>query len=422
MTLDTKTNQSELLYIATGTAIFAVIGSPEAIEDGGRGSLAIDLSTGNAWLKTSGLGTLTGWVMIATGSAGTTINPTNNVLPRRLSGTAFADSPLHASGTTLVGIGGLTSSQPGLKANGANLQLRLANDGGFTSAEAATFRAVDGGGTTRAYLLESGAVGLLIVNSNGGLLAQNNANALSGASDTGLIRTAAGVWRVSNGGTGAGRLLIGQNGVLAQALLHVEPTGIADIPFWANLPSGSSADIFRGYNNSNLRFFVTSGGKIAGSLNNTATQYRPEGQVGTSVSDAGNSGASPTSIASYTLPANSFSTVGDVLKASISGSFAGNGNNKNIEILFGGNLIFDTTALPFAGGTWNVEVEIFYTSASAQRCVVKWLSSNALLQFDVLYTATAVSWASNQTLTVRATGAASNDIVARTALYSASPG
>lgn len=421
--LDQLSRLSGIFYTATGVGFYSGSGSPEgSAESGfaGAGSIYTDTSNGNVWRKTTAISSNTGWVQIVSG-AGTTINPTDNVIPRRLNGTTFADSPLHASGTSLVGLGGLTASQPGLKANGANFQARLANDSNFTSLEASTFRSVDAGGTVRAYLLESGGVGLIIVNNAGGLLAQNNANALSGASDAGIVRTAPGVWRVSNGGTGAGRLLIAQNSVIAQALVHSEPSAVGEIPFWANIPSGSSADLYRGYNNNNLRFFVTSAGKIAGSLNNTATQYRPEGQLGTTVSDTANSGTTPTTIASYTVPASSFSAVGDCLRASITGTFAGNANNKNVEVLFGGSLIFDTTALPFAGGAWNVEVEIYYTASSAQRCVVKWMSGNSTLSIDVTYNALALSWASNQTLSVRATGGATNDIIARTAIYSVSP-
>lgn len=53
---------------AGGLKLFALQGSPEGFSDGNRGSLCIDSLTGKMYIKTSAIGTLTGWVVLGTQS------------------------------------------------------------------------------------------------------------------------------------------------------------------------------------------------------------------------------------------------------------------------------------------------------------------------------------------------------------------
>lgn len=79
--------------------------------------------------------TLSGYANNPSGGGGTTINPTNNVLPKRSNATTFADSALTDNGTTVVStetiqtIGGTISSTPvnGVQIGGATPGVAAAN-------------------------------------------------------------------------------------------------------------------------------------------------------------------------------------------------------------------------------------------------------------------------------------------------------
>lgn len=62
---------------------------------------------------------------------GTTINPTDGVIPYRSNSTTFADSPLYRVSSTMIGIGGTSSSFPGLTNNGARLDFKKADNSGY---------------------------------------------------------------------------------------------------------------------------------------------------------------------------------------------------------------------------------------------------------------------------------------------------
>jgi hypothetical protein len=84
-----------------------------------------------------------------------------------------------------------------------------------------------------------------------------------------------------------------------------------------------------------------------------------------------NSGSEATDLISYTLNKNIIQNNKDYIEILMCGTYAANGNNKQIEILFGSQTIFDTTALAINGGAWIFEIKIIRTSSNTQDIFVK---------------------------------------------------
>lgn len=85
-------------------------------------TLPIDDGTAGQFLQTDGIG-VTSWQSVA---AGTTINATDNVLPKRLNAGAFTDSRISDNGTDIVvnsGVGEATLGDTGFVGNGVNVSL-----------------------------------------------------------------------------------------------------------------------------------------------------------------------------------------------------------------------------------------------------------------------------------------------------------
>jgi len=198
----------------------------------------------------------------ATGGGGTTINPTDGILPYRLNSTTFADSPISRLSSVSVAVGFNSAPTTGViyvnydtsrtKAvlevdNTQNGQIRIKADGANGQLIAITARNSSSG---TASFTNGGTYGF-----------DNQITAVTryalGASfatpDTGLDRFAAGVIRVSNASTGLGSILIGSstdsltgnftvmssnaatNSLVPVARLGVNSTGTAADGFGASL-------------------------------------------------------------------------------------------------------------------------------------------------------------------------------------------
>jgi hypothetical protein len=70
----------------------------------------------------------------------------------------------------------------------------------------------------------------------------------------------------------------------------------------------------------------------------------------------------------YTLPANSLATNGDLVRVTMSFRCAANATTKRIQIKFGGTMLLDSSAIAHNGSVINVIVYIVRTGASAQYC------------------------------------------------------
>jgi hypothetical protein len=124
-----------------------------------------------------------------------------------------------------------------------------------------------------------------------------------------------------------------------------------------------------------------------------------------SIERVGNTSSTATDLVDYIFEKNQLKNNGDILTFSFKGTYASNGNNKQLEIEFGSQTIFDTTALAINGGAWIFDVEVIRTSASTQDIFVKAFYN------DLAKTAYIAGIQSdNITIKLTATGVATDDI------------
>lgn len=128
-----------------------------------------------------------------------------------------------------------------------------------------------------------------------------------------------------------------------------------------------------------------------------------------SVGAVGNTGASETDLVSTTINFGTLQLNGSSLHIFAAGNTAANGNNKTLQLYFGGSSVFSTGA--FAGNniSWTFQGEIVRSGGSAQVVYGQFLGS-ATLTSKIITTTSAISLASNQVLKFTGTGTASSDI------------
>jgi hypothetical protein len=135
-----------------------------------------------------------------------------------------------------------------------------------------------------------------------------------------------------------------------------------------------------------------------------------------SIDRVANAGSGATDLVDYIFEKNQLKNNGDILTFSFKGTYAANGNNKRLQISFGSQTIFDTTALAINGGAWIFDVEVTRTSASAQDIFVKSFYN------DLSKTAyIAGTQSDNITIKLIATGVATNDIELKNYIFNLNP-
>lgn len=140
------------------------------------------------------------------------------------------------------------------------------------------------------------------------------------------------------------------------------------------------------------------------------------GIIVNSVDRVANTGSAVTDLVDYIFEKNQLKNNGDILTFSFKGIYAANGNNKRLQISFGSQTIFDTTALAINGGAWIFDVEITRTSASTQDIFVKAFYNDLS---KTVYIAGTQS--DNITIKLIATGVATNDIELKTYIFNLNP-
>lgn len=84
-------------------------------------------------------------------------------------------------------------------------------------------------------------------------------------------------------------------------------------------------------------------------------------------SSGGNVGTGETDLATYTLPAGTFSADGKVLRITAWGTYAATANNKTVRVYFGGtNLAPGSGTVTINNGRWYADCRVIRTGASAQ--------------------------------------------------------
>jgi hypothetical protein len=135
------------------------------------------------------------------------------------------------------------------------------------------------------------------------------------------------------------------------------------------------------------------------------------GVINRSSTQTGNGAGSETDLFSYTLPASTLVTDGEIIEFSIAGTYAANGNSKTINVKFGSTTIYTTGGLAINAGEWVIKGTIMRTGASAQKCWITAQSSDALLVSDAEYATASESTGSTIQLRVTGNGAGASDVV-----------
>jgi hypothetical protein len=138
------------------------------------------------------------------------------------------------------------------------------------------------------------------------------------------------------------------------------------------------------------------------------------------ITDAGNSGTSETDLYSITLSASTLDADKEKIEAQYAGVFVFSATaTRRLRIYFAGTSIFDTGALTLAAaGTWDIYLTLIRTGSTTGRAIVSMTVQGAPL---AAYTAetdlTGLDFTTTNILkitgTAAATGAATNDIVAK---------
>lgn len=251
---------------------------------GSCGAQRIELTTaGVVWVCASGTWTSSG--------GGTTINSTNGQLPYRVNSTTFGDSAFASNALNSTYLSATSG------ASGAGLTLSVA-----------------GGGTNESLFVRARGAGLITFQNSTGITAAwfdvtNNIFFLNGQSvnldwgarmkfgaggsglDVGFSHKSAGILRLDNASTGAGRLLIGTSTDTADAQLSVYSQSTTRPSLKLNMPSGTSGsqEAFGVYDNGTLSYAIHTDGKIV----------YVSGNTGTTVGAAGGASALPATPTGY---------------------------------------------------------------------------------------------------------------------------
>lgn len=131
------------------------------------------------------------------------------------------------------------------------------------------------------------------------------------------------------------------------------------------------------------------------------------GTLTVDTTQTGNVGTGEDDLVNYTLPASVLNTNGEFIEIEAAGTFAANGNNKELRLRFGSTLLADTTAVAANSGSWKITARVYRTGAATQKAIADILSDNALVTDLANYTTPTETLSG--TIAIRVTGEATND-------------
>lgn len=108
----------------------------------------------------------------------------------------------------------------------------------------------------------------------------------------------------------------------------------------------------------------------------SATTYVPCGTIHVDLGSYANVLAGETTLATYTLLANTLNNDEECIEVTAFGSFTANGNNKQLKLKLGSTTLYDTTSLALNSGSWVINAKIIRSSVAVERCAVTMLTSN----------------------------------------------
>lgn len=191
--------------------------------------------------------------------------------------------------------------------------------------------------------------------------------------------------------------------------------GSAAVPFWG-FSTSSDCGMYRGTGSSIglatsgvARLFIDSAGKVT--IYQGTTLHGAMSTVYSQVNSVGNVGTGEDNLHSFSVPSGGFAANGDSFEVKCAGTFAANANNKRVKLKFGAITLFDTTALAFNTGDWQINARIFRTTTTTGKSIVTWTCNNVTLTTTVDYQAWAFNFLTANTLVVTGEATADNDIV-----------
>lgn len=136
------------------------------------------------------------------------------------------------------------------------------------------------------------------------------------------------------------------------------------------------------------------------------------GVVNNNITSAANSGGGATDLMKYTLGANALKTTTDYVEIEAFGTFAANGNNKSISLIFGSTTIYSIVSTAINSGSWSLRARIIKKTNTTQEIIVEGNGTNSVL-IKTVYTSGAEDLTTALDIKINATGVATNDIVQR---------
>lgn len=132
-----------------------------------------------------------------------------------------------------------------------------------------------------------------------------------------------------------------------------------------------------------------------------------------------NTGSAEATRYSAQVPGAVLLRTGAMLRFSLTGRFAANGNLKRLKIHYDDFLpstgvVFDTGLLVFNDSQWWLDLKCFSTGLNAQKWVARWMCDSTLLPTDVQHSTTARSDITSSFVSVRVKGDVAGDVTMET--------
>lgn len=138
-------------------------------------------------------------------------------------------------------------------------------------------------------------------------------------------------------------------------------------------------------------------------------------------STKGNVGSAETTLFTGNVVPSKFFNPGWQIIVQAFGTFASNNNAKELKLYLNNVVIYDSTALIVNSGTWSIEALIIVTGSSSEQILITTISSNVVLPTTAIYSAGTVLMGTTNTITLTATGVATNDIVGQGMILTTQP-
>lgn len=378
-------------------------------------------STNDLWRAANVTGNTVTLGFVAPGSLGfPTINATDNFIPYRSSSSGFSDSPIRRIGASEFGFG-IAATDASFKQDNtfANnlIAVMSANTtiAGNFAVRSLYFASVPNNSNT--------IIGGFVQSANESRwardftmgwtdVANGGGNPMASSNSVGFTRLAAGVIRVSNGGTGAGQLAVGTSTASTSHQFLVDSQATGRIAGFFSVQGGATQPAIEAQQSGSLCFRAGQTGKLQGAAN-LVQVFSTIGNAKSDVSTIGNVGTGVDNLLSFVIVANALANTGDYYEFDSFGEFENNANNKTLKIVYGATTIFNTGAVAFGATAlvnWRINCKIIRTGATAQKCITTFWSNDATTPFLQEIFITGENNAVNRTVQFTGEATANDDI------------